>query len=558
MKSSLEIAQEAELIPIDEIGATLGLETDELEPYGRFKGKVELSVLDRLKDRPDGKLICVAGMTPTKAGEGKTTTAVSLTEGMGKIGKTPVLCLREPSLGPVFGIKGGAAGGGYAQVVPMEDLNLHFTGDIHAVGAANNLLAALLDASILHGNPHNIDALRVTWRRALDMNDRALRDVAIGLGGRANGYPRETGFDITAASEVMAILAVASDLQDLRKRLGEITAAYQFDGVTPVTGEDLQAAGAMTVLLKDALKPNLIQTLEGQGALMHAGPFANIAHGNNSVIADRIALKLGDYVLTESGFGSDMGMEKFMNIVCRAGELRPDAVVLVCTVRAIKHHGGMDEESDSAEVNRKAIEDGMSNVDHHLSLVKEFGLPCVVAVNRRPGDTDAEVEMVRSLALEGGAFASELNEAFEKGGDGAAKLAEAVVAAADEPSDFQFLYPEDATIKEKIHAIATKAYGADDVVYYLDAERKIEQFTAAGLDKLPMCMAKTPLSLTHDPTQLGAPTGFTLPVRDMRAYTGAGWLVPLCGDIMQMPGLGKTPAAFDIDIDADGNTVGLF
>jgi formyltetrahydrofolate synthetase len=558
MKSSLEIAQEAELIPIDEIGATLGLEPDELEPYGRFKGKVALSVLDRLKDRPDGKLICVAGMTPTKAGEGKTTTAVSLTEGLGKIGKTPVLCLREPSLGPVFGIKGGAAGGGYAQIVPMEDLNLHFTGDIHAVGAANNLLAALLDASILHGNPHNIDALRVTWKRALDMNDRALRDVAIGLGGRANGYPRETGFDITAASEVMAILAVASDLQDLRKRLGEITAAYQFDGVTPVTGEDLQAAGAMTVLLKDALKPNLIQTLEGQAALMHAGPFANIAHGNNSVIADRIALKLGDYVLTESGFGSDMGMEKFMDIVCRAGELRPDAVVLVCTVRAIKHHGGMEEESDSAEVNRKAIEDGMSNVYHHLSLVKEFGLPCVVAVNRRPGDTDEEVEMVRLLALEGGAFAAELNEAFEKGGDGAAKLAEAVVAAADQPSDFQFLYPEDATIKEKIHAIATKAYGADDVVYYLDAERKIEQFTAAGLDKLPMCMAKTPLSLTHDPTQLGAPTGFTLPVRDMRAYTGAGWLVPLCGDIMQMPGLGKTPAAFDIDIDADGNTVGLF
>jgi formate--tetrahydrofolate ligase len=558
MKSSLEIAQEAEMIPIEQVGAALGLEPDELEPYGRFKGKIELSVLERLKDRPDGKLICVAGMTPTKAGEGKTTTAVSLTQGLGKIGKNPVLCLREPSLGPVFGIKGGAAGGGYAQIVPMEDLNLHFTGDIHAVGAANNLLAALLDASILHGNPHSIDALRVTWKRALDMNDRALRDVAIGLGGRANGYPRETGFDITAASEVMAILAVASDLQDLRKRLGAITAGYQFDGVTPVTGEDLQAAGAMTVLLKDALKPNLIQTLEGQAALMHAGPFANIAHGNNSVIADRIALKLGDYVLTESGFGSDMGMEKFMDIVCRAGELRPDAVVLVCTVRAIKHHGGMDEESDSPEVNRKAIEDGMSNVYHHLSLVKEFGLPCVVAVNRRPGDTDEEVEMVRQLALEGGAFASELNEAFEKGGDGASKLAEAVVAAADAPSDFQFLYPEDATIKEKIHAIATKAYGADDVVYYLDAERKIEQFTAAGLDKLPMCMAKTPLSLTHDPTQLGAPTGFTLPVRDMRAYTGAGWLVPLCGDIMQMPGLGKTPAAFDIDIDADGNTVGLF
>ncbi len=558
MKSSLEIAQEAELLPIDQIGLTLGLEPDELEPYGRFKGKIELSVLERLKDRPNGKLICVAGMTPTRAGEGKTTTAVSLTQGMGKIGKTPVLCLREPSLGPVFGIKGGAAGGGYAQIVPMEDLNLHFTGDIHAVGAANNLLAAMLDASILHGNPHSIDALRINWKRALDMNDRALRTVALGLGGRANGYPRESGFDITAASEVMAILAVASDLQDLRKRLGAITAAYQFDGTTPVTGEDLRAAGAMTVLLKDAIKPNLIQTLEGQAALMHTGPFANIAHGNNSVIADRIALKLGDYVLTESGFGSDMGMEKFMDIVCRAGELTPDAVVLVCTVRAIKHHGGMDEESDSAEVNRKAIEDGMANVYHHLALVKEFGLPCVVAVNRHPGDTDEEVEMVRQLALDGGAFGAELNEAFEKGGDGAVKLAEAVVAAADAPSDFKFLYPDDATIKEKISAIAEKAYGADDVVFYLDAERKIEQFTDAGLDKLPICMAKTPLSLTHDPTILGAPKGFTLPVRDMRAYTGAGWLVPLCGDIMQMPGLGKTPAAFDVDIDETGRTVGLF
>ncbi len=544
MKSSLEIAQEAELEPIEEIGAKLGLEPDELEPYGRYKGKIELSVLDRLADRPDGKLICVAGMTPTPAGEGKTTTAVSLTQGMGKIGKKPVLCLREPSLGPVFGIKGGAAGGGYAQIVPMEDLNLHFTGDIHAVGAANNLLAALLDASILHGNPHSIDALRINWKRALDMNDRALRNVVIGLGGRANGYPRESGFDITAASEVMAILAVASDLQDLRRRLGAITAAYQFDGTTPVTADDLQAAGAMTVLLKDAIKPNLIQTLEGQAALMHAGPFANIAHGNNSVIADRIALKLGDYVLTESGFGSDMGMEKFMDIVCRAGGLRPNAVVLVATVRAVKHHGGF-EEGGSAEDSRKAIEAGMANVQRHLELVKEFGLPCVVAVNRRPGDTDDEVQLVRQLALEAGAFGAELNEAFEKGGDGASDLAEAVCAAADQESDFEFLYESDDPIKVKIEKIARKAYGADDVVFYLDAERKIEQYTEEGLDKLPICMAKTPLSLSHDPTLLGAPTGFTLPVRDMRAYTGAGWLVPLCGDIQQMPGLSKSPAAFE-------------
>ncbi|MBU6336804.1 MAG: formate--tetrahydrofolate ligase [Acidobacteria bacterium] len=557
MKSSLEIAQEAELEPIEEIGAKLGLEPDELEPYGRYKGKIELSVLDRLADRPDGKLICVAGMTPTPAGEGKTTTAVSLTQGMGKIGKKPVLCLREPSLGPVFGIKGGAAGGGYAQIVPMEDLNLHFTGDIHAVGAANNLLAALLDASILHGNPHSIDALRINWKRALDMNDRALRNVVIGLGGRANGYPRESGFDITAASEVMAILAVASDLQDLRRRLGAITAAYQFDGTTPVTADDLQAAGAMTVLLKDAIKPNLIQTLEGQAALMHAGPFANIAHGNNSVIADRIALKLGDYVLTESGFGSDMGMEKFMDIVCRAGGLRPNAVVLVATVRAVKHHGGF-EEGGSAEDSRKAIEAGMANVQRHLELVKEFGLPCVVAVNRRPGDTDEEVQLVRQLALEAGAFGAELNEAFEKGGDGASDLAEAVCAAADQESGFEFLYEADDPIKVKIEKIARKAYGADDVVFYLDAERKIEQYTEEGLDKLPICMAKTPLSLSHDPTLLGAPTGFTLPVRDMRAYTGAGWLVPLCGDIQQMPGLSKSPAAFDVDIDETGRTVGLF
>ncbi len=559
MKSSLEIAQEAALLPIEEIGTRLGLQDDEIEPYGRYKGKVSLSVLDRLADQPDGKLICVAGMTPTKAGEGKTTTSVSLTQGMGVIGKSPVLALREPSLGPVFGIKGGAAGGGMAQVVPMEDLNLHFTGDIHAVGAANNLLAALLDASILHGNPHKIDALRVTWKRALDMNDRALRDVAIGLGGRANGYPRETGFDITAASEVMAVLAVASDLQDLRRRIGAITAAYSYDGNRPVTAEDLGAAGAMTVLLKDALKPNLIQTLEGQPCLMHAGPFANIAHGNNSVVADRIGLKLGEYVITESGFGADMGMEKFMDIVCRSGGLRPNAVVLVCTVRAIKHHGGLQDDPDVSQQDQwRAIEAGIANVHRHLGIVREFGLPCVVAVNRRPGDTDEEVELVKRLALQGGAAASEVNDAFAKGGAGAAELAEAVAHAADQPSDFRFLYPEEASIKEKIEAIATRVYGADGVVYYLDAERKIEQFTAAGLDRLPVCMAKTPLSLSSDPTLLGAPTGFTLPIRDLRAYTGAGWLVPLCGDIQQMPGLGKTPAAFNVDIDAEGRTVGLF
>src|ERR671929_1399505 len=421
MKSSLEIAQEAELLPIETIAEQTGLTPDEFEPYGRYKAKVSLDVIERMADQPDGKIVCVAGVTPTKAGEGKTTTAVGLTQGLGAIGKQPVLCLREPSLGPVFGIKGGAAGGGMTQVVPMEDLNLHFTGDIHAIGAANNLLAAMLDASILHGNPHKINALRVGWRRALDMNDRALRQAVIGLGGRANGYPRETGFDITAASEVMAIMAVSRDLHDLRRRLGAMTVARSYDGGKPVTAEDLGAAGAMTVLLKEAIKPNLIQTLEGQPCLMHAGPFANIAHGNSSLIADLLALKLGDYVVTESGFGSDMGMEKLCDIVCRVGGIRPSCVVLVSTVRALKHHGGLDDPSATGSQGRQAIVQGMANVRRHLDIVREF----------------------------------------------------------------------------------------------------------------------------------------TLPVRDMRAYTGAGWLVPLCGDIQQMPGLSASPAAFNVDIDASGRTVGL-
>jgi formyltetrahydrofolate synthetase len=559
MKSSLEIAQEAELLSIESIAEGMGLTPDEFEPYGRYKAKVSLDVLDRMKDAPDAKIVCVAGVTPTKAGEGKTTTAVSLTQGLGAIGKEPLLCLREPSLGPVFGIKGGAAGGGMAQVVPMEDLNLHFTGDIHAVGAANNLLAALLDASILHANPHKIDALRVDWRRALDMNDRALRHVALGLGGRANGYPRETGFDITAASEVMAILAVARDLHDLRKRLGAITVAHSFDGGKPVTAEDLGAAGAMTVLLKDALKPNLIQTLEGQPCLMHAGPFANIAHGNSSLVADLIGQKVSDYVVTESGFGSDMGMEKFFDIVCRKGGLRPSAVVLVATVRALKHHGGLEDdprvEPDQA---MKAVEEGAANLRRHLGIVKTFGLPCVVAVNRRPGDTDEEVELVKRLALDAGAHSAEANEGFERGGEGAAALAEAVAAACDAPNDFQLLYEDDEPIKTKIEKVAKNVYGAKEVVFYLDAQRKIRQYHEDGLDKLPICMAKTHLSLSSDPALLNAPEDFELPVRDIRAYTGAGWLVPLAGDIQQMPGLGKTPAAFNVDIDADGRTVGLF
>jgi formate--tetrahydrofolate ligase len=559
MKSSLEIAQEAELVPIEMIAESCGLEPEEIEPYGRYKAKIGLGVIERLADTPDGRLICVTGMTPTKAGEGKTTTLVGLTQGLGHIGKRPVACLREPSLGPVFGIKGGAAGGGMTQVVPMEDLNLHFTGDIHAIGAANNLLAAMLDASILHGNQHKIDQLRVGWRRALDMNDRALREIAIGMGGRANGYPRESGFDITAASEVMAILAVAKDLQDLRARLGRITVAHSFDGGRPITAEDLGAAGAMTVLLKDAIKPNLIQTLEGQPCLMHCGPFANIAHGNNSLVADQVGMKIADYVVTESGFGSDMGMEKFFDIVCRFGGLTPSAVVLVTTVRAIKHHGNVE---DDPRVDRsqalRAIEVGMANVRRHLSIIGEFGMPAVVAVNRRPGDTNEEIELVKRLALEAGAFGAATNEGFARGGAGAADLAQAVVEACEQPNSFRPLYEDDEPIQDKIEAVAKRVYGATDVYYYHEAEKKLSQFTADGLGHFPVCMAKTHLSLSSDPDMLNAPDHFTLPVRDIRAYTGAGWLVPLCGDITQMPGLGKAPAALNVDIDAEGRTVGLF
>jgi formate--tetrahydrofolate ligase len=551
MPSSLEIAQAATLRPIEEIAAAGGLLPEEVEPYGRTKAKVDLGVLDRLRDTADGKLICVTAITPTKAGEGKTTTSVSLTQGLGHIGRKSVLCLREASLGPVFGIKGGAAGGGYAQVVPMEDLNLHFTGDIHAIGAANNLLAAMLEAHILHGNALGIDPLSVGWRRCVDINDRALRDIALGLGGRANGYPRQSGFDITAASEVMAIVAVARDLHDLRERLGAITVAYTFER-EPVLAEQLKAAGAMAVLLKDALKPNLVQTLEGQPALVHCGPFANIAHGNNSLVADLVALKLGDYVVTESGFGADMGMEKFLNIVCRAGGLSPSAVVLVATAKALKHHGG-DPEGGLA-----AIERGAENLRRHLEIVSGFGLRAVVAVNRFPGDSDEEVDLVRRLALEHGAHAAELNEAFERGGEGAASLAEAVVDAADHPNAFEFTYPIDAPIEAKIEAIATRVYGAGSVLFLQTAKDKIKQFAAGGLGTLPICMAKTHLSLSHDPSLTNAPTGFEVTVRDVRAYTGAGWLVALCGTMQTMPGLSPNPAAFNVDIDEDGRTVGLF
>src|SRR6516225_8540682 len=443
MPSSLEIAQAAKLLPVGDIAAEIGLEPDEVELYGSYKAKISLGVLDRLAGRPDGKLINVTAITPTPAGEGKTTTSVALTQGLGKIGRNPVLCLREASLGPVFGIKGGAAGAGYTQVVPMEDMNLHFTGDIHAIGAANNLLAAMLEAHLLHGNELGIDPLSISWRRCVDINDRALRDIVVGLGGRANGYTRQTGYDITAASEVMAIVAVARDLHDLRRRLGAITVGATYDG-EPVTAEQLRAAGAMTVLLKDTIKPNLVQTLEGQPVFVHCGPFANIAHGNNSLVADRVALKLCDYVLTESGFGSDMGMEKLFDIVCRVGGLRPSATVLVATVKALKHHGG-DPSGGLAE-----IEVGAANLARHLGIVREFGLDAVVAVNRFPTDTQEEIDVVKRLALEAGAYAAEVNDGFERGGEGAAALAEAVAAAADEPNSFDYLYPLDAPIEKKI------------------------------------------------------------------------------------------------------------
>ncbi|MCC6221930.1 MAG: formate--tetrahydrofolate ligase [Thermoleophilia bacterium] len=549
--SNLEIAQAHALEPISEIAARYGLGPDEYDPYGKFKAKVDLSVLDRLAGTADGKLVCVTAITPTKAGEGKTTTSVSLTQGLGKIGRRPVLCIREPSLGPVFGIKGGAAGGGYAQVVPMEDLNLHFTGDIHAIGAANNLLAAALEAHVLHGNELGIDPLTIGWRRCLDVNDRSLRQIVLGLGGRANGYPRESGFDITAASEVMAICAVAADLRDLRRRLGAITVGYTYGG-EPVVAEQLEVAGAMTVLLKEVLKPNLIQTLEGQACFMHCGPFGNIAHGNSSLIAAKVGVKLGDIVVTEGGFASDLGMEKFLHIVCRLGGLRPSAVVVVTTVRALKHH------ADDPDGGLDAIERGSANLGRHIGIVKEFGLKPVVAVNRRPEDTDEECELTRRLALDYGAYRAELNEAFERGGEGAVELAEAVVDACEQPDDFDFLYALDAPIADKIETIAKRVYRADGVHFLPAALEKIDRYTRDGLDQVPICMAKTHLSISHDPALLNAPSGFTLPVRDLRAYTGAGWIVALCGDMQTMPGYGVSPAFHHVDIDERGRTVGLF
>ena len=558
MKSSLEIAQEAVLRPIIDVAREYGLEDDEVDLYGKYKAKVALSAIARLQDQPDAKVVCVTAVTPTKAGEGKTTSSVSLTQGLGAIGKRPVLCIREPSLGPVFGIKGGAAGGGLTQVVPMEDLNLHFTGDFHAIAAANNMLAAFTDNHIFQGNQLGINPLRVTWRRAVDMNDRSMRNIVGGLGGPTHGNPRETGFDITAASEVMAIMALATSLQDLRRRIGAITVGYTYEG-EPVLAEQIGCAGAMTVLLKDALKPNLIQTLEGQACFMHIGPFGNIAHGNSSIVADQAALKMGDYLVTESGFGSDLGMEKFMDIVCRAAGIRPNAVMMVTTVKALKEQGGLeDDPRNSRADNLKAIETGASNLERHVQNAKSFGLPCVVAVNRFPADTDEECDLVRRLGEQFGVHATALNEGFGRGGPGAVEMAEAIVDACEQPSSFRFAYEDSDPIDRKIEKIGTQLYGADGVDFLPAARQKIDQFTRDGLGNLTICMAKTQYSLSADASLKNAPTGFRIPVRDIRPYTGAGFLTALCGDIVQMPGLGKSPAGLNVDIDADGRTVGLF
>jgi formate--tetrahydrofolate ligase len=533
-----------------DLAEQLGLLPEELQPYGHRAAKIELAALERLRDTPDGRLVSVTAVTPTKAGEGKTTTAISLTEALGWIGKRPVLCLREPSLGPVFGIKGGGTGGGRAQLAAMDLINLHFTGDIHAIGAANNLLAAMVEAHLLHGNALGIDPHSITWRRCLDMDDRALRRVVVGLGGRTNGTPRETGFDITAASEVMAIVAVAQDGADLRRRLGAITVATTFDG-DPVTAEQLGAAGSMAALLTDALKPNLVQTLEGRPALVHCGPFANIAHGNNSIVADRLGLKLGDYVVTESGFGADMGFEKFVDIVCRGSGLAPDAVVLVATTQALKHHGG-DPDGGIA-----ALERGAENLEANMRIVREFGLEPVVAVNRFPGDDPLEIDAVSRLALELGAFAAEVNDGFERGGPGAVQLAEVVTEAASRPAFVSPLYALSEPIPAKIEAVAKRAYGASGIELSPQAAAQADRLADAGLGALPICIAKTHLSLSHDPSLVGAPKGFTLPIRELRSYTGAGWIVALCGDMQTMPGLPAQPAALRIDVDADGRIVGL-
>ncbi|MEW5761861.1 MAG: formate--tetrahydrofolate ligase [Bacillota bacterium] len=560
----LTIARNHRLLPIVQVAEQIGLTEEDIECYGRYKAKIELHVLEKLRDRPQGRLIDVTAITPTPLGEGKTVTTIGLTQALGRLGKKVVCTLRQPSMAPVFGIKGGAAGGGYAQVVPMEDLNIHFTGDIHAVGQAHNLLAAMIDASILHGNPLDIDPLSVFWPRVVDVNDRALRRVVTGLGGRENGIPREAGFEVTAASEVMAILALATGLADLRRRLGRIVVGYNRAG-EPVTAEALRAAGAMAVILKQAVKPNLIQTLEGQPCIMHAGPFANIAHGQSSVLADLIALRTADYVVTESGFGADLGMQKFMDIKCRLAGLCPSCVVITCTVRALKMHGGAGRvvpgralPEELRRENVAAVARGSANLAHMIGLARLYGVPAVVAINRFPGDTEAEIEVIRAQALEAGARDAVPVTVWADGGAGGLELAEAVLRACEEPVSFRFLYPDNLGIKEKIEIMARKVYNAAAVRYEPAAERAIERYEKLGWSRLPLCMAKTHLSLSHDPDLKNVPRDYVFPIRDVRVAAGAGFLYPLAGAITTMPGLPSRPAAFGVDIDEDGNTVGLF
>ncbi len=556
MRSDIEIAQAAEMLPISEIAARLGVNADDLELYGKYKAKLPLSLREKLRDKPDGKLILVTAINPTPAGEGKTTVTVGLGEAMQKIGKNAIIALREPSMGPVFGVKGGAAGGGYAQVVPMEDINLHFTGDMHALTAANNLLCAMLDNHLQQGNALRVDPRRVLLKRCLDMNDRALRNVVVGLGGKVNGVPREDGFMITVASEVMAILCLAADMEDLKERLGRMLVAYTYDG-KPVYARDLNAVGAMAALLRDAIKPNLVQTLENTPALMHGGPFANIAHGCNSVTATKMALKLADYCITEAGFGADLGAEKFLDIKCRVAGLKPACVVLVATIRALKYNGGVAK-TDLGEENVEALEKGIVNLKTHLENMRKYGVPVVVAINRFHTDTDAEIAVVERVCKEMGAPVS-LTEVFAKGGEGGADLAQKVCRTIDEqPSAYHPLYDTALTIPEKIETIAKEIYRADGVTFTAAVKKSIAEIEALGEDKLPVCIAKTQYSLSDNPALLGKPEGFTLTVREVRLSAGAGFVVALTGDIMTMPGLPKVPAAENIDVDENGVISGLF
>lgn len=555
MLTDIEIAQQADIRPITEIAEKLGIEDDELELYGRYKAKLSPKINERLADRKDGKLVLVTAINPTPAGEGKTTTTVGLGQAMALIGKKAVLALREPSLGPVFGIKGGAAGGGYAQVIPMEDINLHFTGDMHAITTANNLLCAIIDNHIQQGNELEIDPRRIIFKRCLDMNDRALRNIVVGLGGKINGMPREDHFIITVASEIMAILCLSNDLAGCKRRLGNILVAYNFKG-EPVFARDLGVEGAMAAVLRDALKPNLVQTLENTPVLVHGGPFANIAHGCNSVTATRLALKLGDYCITEAGFGSDLGAEKFFDIKCRSAKLTPSAVVVVATLRALKYNGGLPKDK-TAEENTEALSRGLVNLGAHVENMKKYGVPVIVAINRFLTDTDAEISVLADFCKTLGVEYS-LSEVFAKGGKGGTDLAKKIVAACEQPSEFRYLYDEKLSIKDKIETIAKEIYGADGVDYTTQAEKQVKEIEALGQDKLPVCIAKTQYSLSDNPALLGRPKNFRITVRSLSLSSGAGFIVALTGDIMTMPGLPKSPAAYRIDVDRDGVISGLF